>query len=308
MGILVLTQPQPPQPFADALAKVLPQEPVFLDRDTARASEVDAIVLWRLTPGLLAPFKAVKFLAASAAGVDKILGSNLPPGLPVTRTVDPEQNLQIAQYVCAMVLRHLRQLSLYDSQQGERIWKRHPVARSSENTIGVLGLGESGKVTAAALTAMGFPVAGWSRSPKSLPGVTSFHGADGLAQMLPRCRVVVCMLPLTPDTAGIVDAKFLAMLPPGAFVINVARGAHLVEPDLCAALHNGHLSGAALDVQSQEPLPVDDPLWETPRLWITPHVASLPSPEAVATQLAENLQRARNGEPLLRVVDVNRGY
>lgn len=310
MGILVQTHPQPPQPFVQALQRLLPDEPLFEDLEAARAraDQVETVLLWRLMPGQLEGLPALRFLAASAAGVDKILGPHLPPGLPVTRTVDPQQNQQIAQYVCAMVLRHVRQQSLYDAQQRDRIWKRHPVPQPADTPVGLLGLGESGRVVAGALAALGFPVLGWSRSPKSLPGVTAFHGAQGLAQMLPQCQVLVCLLPLTPDTQGLIDARLLQALPRGAFVVNVARGAHVVEADLEQALRSGHLGGAALDVQSSEPLPSDHPLWQVPGLLLTPHVASLPTAETVAAQLADNLQRARRGEPLLRVVDATRGY
>lgn len=310
MAVLVLTHPQPPAPFVQALERRLPGEPLWLDAAAAanRADQVEAILMWRLTPGLLRPFKALRFIAASAAGVDKILGPELPPGLPVTRTVDPQQNLQIAQYVCAMTLRHVRQQSLYDAQQRARIWKRHPVPQPADITVGLLGLGESGRVVAGALNALGFRVAGWSRSPKTLAGVISFHGPDGLQALLPQCQVLVCLLPLTPETQGVINAPLIQALPASACVINVARGAHVVEPDLEQALRGGHLGAAALDVQSSEPLPADSALWSVPGLILTPHVASLPSAETVAAQLVENLQRARRGEPLLRVVDRARGY
>jgi phosphoglycerate dehydrogenase-like enzyme len=310
MGILVLTHPQPAQPFVQAFERLLPDERVFVDRETAlaQADQVQAVLLWRLVPGLLAPFGALRFVAASAAGVDKILGPHLPQDLPVTRTIDPEQNLQIAQYVCAMVLRHVRQSSLYDAQQRDRQWKRHPMPQPCDITVGLLGLGESGRVVAGALRALGFSVVGWSRSPKTVPGVIAFEGPQGLTDMLAQCQVLVCLLPLTPETEGLVNARLLAALPPGAFLINVARGAHVVEADLEQALRSGHLAGAALDVQSSEPLPADSSLWEVPGLILTPHVASLPSAQTVVMQVAENLQRARRNEPLLRVVDRTRGY
>jgi len=310
MAVLVLTHPQPAQPFAAALVRHLPGETLFTDLETAQAQAdaVEAILLWRLEAGVPQRFPALRFLAASAAGVDKILGPALPPGLPVTRTVDPAQNLQIAQYVCAMVLRHVRQQGLYDAQQSERVWRRHPIVAPQDVQVGLLGLGESGGVVARALLALGFQVLGWSRTPRDLPGVESFAGPDGLARMLPRCQVLVCLLPLTPQTQGIVNAGLLQALPAGACFINVARGAHVDEAALADALRSGHLAGAALDVQAREPLPADDALWEVPGLIITPHVASLPSPEAVAAQLTENLMRARRGEPLLRVVDPQRGY
>lgn len=310
MGVLVLTHPQPAQPFVDAIARQAPDEPLFATEDAARAQAdaIDVVLLWRLEPGLVARFPALKFIAASAAGVDRIVGPALPEGLPLTRTVDPVQNLQIAQYVCAMVLRQVRQQSLYDAQQRDRVWRRHPIPAPQATTVGLLGLGESGQAVAAALRTLGFGVCGWSRTPRSLDGVQTFDGPAGLARMLPQCTVLVCLLPLTRQTHHVVDAALLQALPRGAYLINVARGGLVDESALADALRSGHLAGAALDVQAREPLPPDDPLWDLPRLLITPHVASLPTPDVVAAQLLENLRRARRGEPLLRTVDRARGY
>ncbi|MEN9888234.1 MAG: 6-phosphogluconate dehydrogenase [Pseudomonadota bacterium] len=310
MGILVLTHPQPAEPFVEALRAEIPGENLYLDTASAdlHADEVEAVLLWRLEPGLLSRYPALQFVAASAAGVDKILGPHLPEQIPLTRTVDPGQNLQIAQYVCATVLRWVRQQGLYDAQQKDRIWRRHAIAEPASVRVGLLGLGESGQVVAQALLALGLQVCAWTRTPRQVDGVDSFDGDAGLRAMLPSCQVLVCLLPLTPATQGIVNAELLRAMPRGAYLINVARGQHVDEAALMAALESGHLAGAALDVQSQEPLPPEHPLWRTPNLLLTPHVASMPTPRVVARQLAENLQRARRGQALLRVVDRSRGY
>ena len=310
MAVLVLTHPQPPEPFVEELRRVLPDELVFTEVEAARAhaKNIETVLLWRLSPGVLDAFPSIKFLAASAAGVDKIIGPALPPSLPLTRTVDLQQNQQIAQYVCAMILRHVRQHALYQSQQNDKVWKRHPISSPSSVTVGLMGLGESGQVVATALLALGFRVCGWSRSPKKILNVESFCGSAGLLSMVGYCQILVCLLPLTPETISIVNAELLAKLPHGAFFINVARGLHVVEQDLAQALQSGQLAGAALDVQGKEPMPSDDPLWDVPNLLITPHVASLPSAKEVVSQLAENLLRVRRGEPLLRLVDTRIGY
>ena len=311
MSVLVLTQPQPPGPFLEAFARLAPQETVHADLESAQAAaqDVEAVLLWRLTPGVLAPFRRLRMLCASAAGVDKILAcADLPPGLPVTRTVDAQQNLQIAQYVTLMVLRHVRRLALFEEQAAARTWRRHPVPAPADVCVGLLGLGHSGLAVAQALQAQGFTVLGHSRSPRACPGVQTFSGPEGLEPMLARSHVLVCLLPLTPDTQGLLDARLFARLPRGAFVVNVSRGALLVELDLVAAIRSGHLAGAALDVQSREPLPPEDPLWDEPRVLVTPHIASLPTPDTVVRQVLENLQRARSGQPLLRQVDLARGY
>jgi glyoxylate/hydroxypyruvate reductase A len=222
--------------------------------------------------------------------------------------VDPAQNLQIAQFICAAVLRQQRQQALYDAQQRDRLWKRHPIPDPAGTRVGLLGLGESGTVCARALLALGYTVLGWSRTERKVDGVQAFHGDTGLRQMLPQCQFLVCLLPLTPSTQGLINAALLAQLPRGAYVVNVARGGHVVEADLISAVESGQLSGAALDVQGTEPLPPDDPLWAVPGITLTPHIASQPSPETVATQLAENLHRSRSGQSLLRVACRERGY
>ena len=311
MSVLVLTQPQPPGPFLEDFARLAPAETVHADLESAQAEadQVEAVLLWRLAPGVLAPFRRLRMVCASAAGVDKILSCpDLPPGLPVTRTVDAQQNVQIAQYVTLMVLRHVRRLALFEEQAAARTWRRHPVPAPADVRVGLLGLGHSGLAVAQALQALGFTVLGHSRSPRACAGVETFSGAEGLAAMLARSDVLVCLLPLTPDTHGLLDARVFAQLPRGAFVVNVSRGALVVESDLVAAIRSGHLAGAALDVQSREPLPPDDALWDEPRVLVTPHIASLPTPDTVVQQVLENLARARSGQPLLRQVDLARGY
>lgn len=311
MPILVHTHPQPPGDFLDALRHTLPGEELITTLEGAlqRPEQVEAVLLWRLSEGLVPRLPRLRFIAASAAGVDRIVSCpDLPVGLPVTRTVDPQQNAQIAQYVCGAILRQHRQQALYDAQQVQRAWRRHPVPPTDQAVVGLLGLGASGSVVAHALRALGYPVLGWSRSPRAVEGVRNFIGAQGLREMLPQCRFLVCLLPLTPDTTGLLDAQRLAWLPQGAYLVNVARGGHVVDDDLVAALRSGHLAGAALDVQSREPLPPDHPFWDAPGVTLTPHIASMPTPQAVAVQLAENLRRARSGQTLLNAVDRSRGY
>jgi D-3-phosphoglycerate dehydrogenase/glyoxylate/hydroxypyruvate reductase A len=311
MAVLVLTQPQPSEPFLEAFARLAPHETVYADLETARraADDIEAIVLWRLSPGVLGPFRSLRMLCASAAGVDKILACpDRAPDLPVTRTVDDAQNQQIAQYVVMMVLRHVRGLVGLEKQALARAWRRQPIPAPAAVRIGLLGLGQSGQAVARALLPLGFTVLGHSRRPRPVDGVQVYSGPDGLQQMLAQTQVLVCLLPLTSDTTGLIDARLLAQMPRGAYVINVARGDLLVEPDLIAAISSGQLAGAALDVQAREPLPADDPLWDDPRVLVTPHIASLPHPDTVVRQVIENLGRARAGAPLLRQVDPTQGY
>jgi len=309
MSVLLLTHPQPAAPFRAAMAAEAADIEVFEDLDAADPAKVDTVVCYRLPAGVCPKLPQLKLVCASSAGVDKILAvPDLPPSIPVTRVVDEAQNLQIGQYVAMMALRHVRNARLYEAQQHQRAWKRHAIHAPGSATVGLLGLGASGQVVAGCLTALGFKVAGWSRSPRNVPGVECLSGASGFDALLARADILVCLLPLTADTRGLLDRAKLARLPRGAYFINVARGGHLVETDLLALLDEGHLAGAALDVQSKEPLPDDSPLWTHPAVTITPHVASQPTPLAVARSVIANVRRLHEGAPLLNLVDRSRGY
>ena len=224
------------------------------------------------------------------------------------RLVDPDLIAQMGEYVCAAALWFHRRFDDYARQQGENLWRPLPPPLTSKRRVGILGLGEIGQDVAAKLVALGFPVHGWSRRPKHLPQVTGYHGDGQLEAFLSQSNILVCLLPLTPATRGILNRDTFARLPAGAYLINVARGGHLVEDDLLEALAGGQIAGAALDVFNQEPLPPEHPFWQHPQIKITPHVAGLTRAETAAPQIAENLARLARGEPLLRRVDAGRGY
>ena len=183
-----------------------------------------------------------------------------------------------------------------------------PAPDTARRRIGILGLGELGGDAARKLLALGFPVMGWSRRPKDIPGVEGFHGEAGLAAMLARSDILICLLPLTPDTRGVLNARSLGLLPRGAFLLNAARGGHVVQEDLLAALDQGQIAGAALDVFEPEPLPADHPFWAHPKVVLTPHAASITIPRSAAPQVVENIHRARAGRPLINLVDFGAGY
>ena len=308
-GVLLLTQPQPPGLFAAALGALLPGVPVWEHAADADPARVAAVLAWRLKAGMVAPYPNLRLVCATAAGVEKITDApDLAPHVHVMRVVDPLVNTGLAQYVLLMALRHLRALPLFEAQQRAHDWTRHRPPDPYSVTAAVLGLGEAGRTIAAALQVAGFDVCGWSRSPKALPGIATFAGRAGLAAALHDARYVVCALPLTGETRGLLDRRTLSLLPRGAYVINVARGGHVVESDLLALLDEGHLDGAALDVQETEPLPRESPLWDHPRITITPHIAAQASVASVAAQFAANWQRLVRGESLVNVVDRARGY
>lgn len=309
MAILVLSWPLPSAPFAEALRRAAPDIAVWTERDEPPADAVEAILAWRLKPGVLARYPRLRVLCSTGAGVDKLLAlPDLPPGLPVTRVVDPAQASEIAQYVLAVALAHTRELARYAAQQARREWLRHPVRPASRCRVGVLGLGAVGAAVAQAFRAVGYPVAGWSRGPREVEGVDCRSGAESLPALLAQSDVLVCVLPLTASTRGLLNRETLSQLPRGAYVVNVGRGEQLVEADLRALLDEGHLAGAALDVYQREPPPADNWVWSHPAVVATPHIAAQASEETVAAQCVDALRRARAGLPPQRQVDRRAGY
>jgi glyoxylate/hydroxypyruvate reductase A len=214
----------------------------------------------------------------------------------------------MAEWVLLNVLRFHRQDPEYRALQQRKEWLELSAPSTYERRIGILGIGELGSASARVLTALGFPVMGWSRSAKALHGVQTFHGADGLMAMAAKTDILICLLPLTPETRGVLNAKLLSALPRGAYVINGARGGHMVAQDMLAALDSGHIAGAALDVFEPEPLPPESPFWSHPKVFLTPHAASITIPSSVAPQVVENIHNMRAGRPLINLVDFGLGY
>jgi glyoxylate/hydroxypyruvate reductase A len=222
--------------------------------------------------------------------------------------VDPSLTRTMSEYVLLAVLRHHRELDRFERAQRAREWAYAFPPQAADRRVGIMGLGELGAAAARRLVANGFQVAGWSRSPKAIEGVVSYAGSSELHTFLHRTEILVCLLPLTAKTEGILDAATFDALPHGAFVINVARGRHLVERDLLAALDSGRLAGATVDVFREEPLPPESPLWSHPKVLVTPHVASYSVPAIAAEGVAANIRRVLAGEPLLHQVDRAKGY
>jgi glyoxylate/hydroxypyruvate reductase A len=273
-------------------------------------SEIEAAVCWTAHDlAELRRYPNLRLLVSMGAGVDHLLRPpGPPPGVPVARLVDERLTQGMTEWVLLNVLRFHRQDLDYRAQQAARVWRELPAPDTARRRIGILGLGALGGDAARALLALGFPVMGWSRGPKSLPGVECFHGEQGLAAMLGRSDILVCLLPLTPETRGLLDAARLALLPEGAFLLNSARGGHMVAADVLAALDRGRLAGAALDVFEPEPLPAEHPFWAHPKVVLTPHAASITIPRSAAPQVVENIHRARAGLTPLNLVDPAAGY
>jgi glyoxylate/hydroxypyruvate reductase len=299
MKILLLTHPLPADPYLDTLRRTRPDDEIVVwsrDQPVADWADAEVVLGWRLPAGVAQALPRLRWVCSVAAGVEKLLVPELPAAVPVSRIVDPDQALGIAQYVTAMALRFARELPRYDEQQRERVWKRHPMA-AARHRVCVLGQGATGQEISRMLAACGFDVQGWRRSQ-----------GRPLHEALREAQIVVCALPLTPETTGLIDREALAAMPRGSALINIARGAHVVEEDLIMALRSGHLAFAALDVQVNEPLPPDSPLWEAPNLVITPHIAAQSSVHTIVAQFAEGLDALEAGRPLPRLVDRQLGY
>jgi glyoxylate/hydroxypyruvate reductase len=277
--------------------------------DIGDPEEIDYALVWRPEPGFLASLPSLKLILSLGAGVDHLLGDpQLPRHLPIVRLVDPHMTDAMSEYVVLQVLRLHRHDLDYRAQQQERVWRELDQKNAAARRVGILGFGALGRDAAKKLKGLGFDVAAWSRSEKSLAGVESYAGVDGLPRLLGRSEILVCLLPLTAETEGILNARNLALLPRGAALVNAARGAHLVEDDLFAALTSGQISGAVLDVFHDEPLPADHPFWNHPRVVVTPHVAAFTNPATAAPIILDNIRRFEEGRPLLNRIDPARGY
>ena len=279
-------------------------------RDEYSPGDVDYVFSFRPPPGFLKTLSNLRVVFSLGAGVDGFLSDpEYPKHVPLVRFADPSLAREMAEYVVLHILMHFRMQRQFDRAQAEHKWRPMLLPhRAHETRIGILGLGDIGSLIAERLLPFGFQIAGWSRSRKSVAGVESFAGDEELAAFLARSDVLICVLPLTPETRGIMNAKLFAQLPKGAFVINVARGGHLIESDLISALDSGHLAGATLDVFETEPLPETSPLWAHPKVTVTPHVAAITEPRIAAQYVADRIAQFERGENLDNVVDLDRGY
>jgi glyoxylate/hydroxypyruvate reductase len=291
------------------LAKHLPDLDLRVWPELGDPTEIDAALVWRPPAGLLDRLPNLRIVLSLGAGVDHVFADpSLPPGVPIVRLVDPYMTTAMSEYVQLQVLRLHRREFEYRAQQQARIWRPLPQPNAEQRRVGVLGLGVLGGDAALKLKVLGFDVHGWSRTERKLPGIHCFHGSDGLGALLARTEILVCLLPLTPATEGILDAALFARLPHGAALINCARGRHLVEADLLAALDSGRLGAAVLDVCRDEPLPPDHPFWRHERILLTPHVAAATHAPTAALAVAENLRRLADGRPLLNRIDRSERY
>ncbi|AKM30872.1 glyoxylate/hydroxypyruvate reductase A [Pandoraea faecigallinarum] len=314
MDILIYSPDGKTAAYETGLAEHLPQANIrgWQPGDTAPA---DYLVLWKPNAEVLQPREGLKAIFNLGAGVDGVLGPHgdgvqrLPAGVPLVRLEDAGMADQMAQYVSAATLRYFRRLDEFEAQQAQRQWKFQKPNRLADFPVAVLGYGTLGAHVARALKTFGFAVRAWSRSERhDDSGIALHHGEAGFDACVSGARVLVNLLPLTPQTVDILDANLFARLAHGAFLINVARGAHLVEADLLTALDSGQIAGATLDVFRTEPLPPDHPFWRAPRVSITPHISALTLRDETVAQIAGKIAALARGEAITGIVDLARGY
>ena len=306
MHITFFSKDTKPEPWVNALRQQLPDARV--EEWAPGADPADYAVVWAPPQDFLDAQPRLKGLFNIGAGVDALMQLRLPTGVPVVRLDDAGMSVQMAEYVCHAVIRYFRELDVYAEEAQQAHWAfRRPRVRA-DFTVGVMGLGVLGQRVAQALRGFEFPVVGWSRTPRQVEGITCHAGAEGLSAFLGASQVLVNLLPLTPDTENILNRDTLAQLRTGAYVINVARGAHLVDADLLGLLDSGHLAGATLDVFRTEPLPAEHPFWQHRRITVTPHTSARTLRDESITQIVRKIRALERGEAITGVVDPLRGY
>ncbi|WP_206682715.1 2-hydroxyacid dehydrogenase [Chthonobacter albigriseus] len=312
MSILIAVKGWSPEEWVDAVKSVAPGRAVEAAGAVTDPDAVQYALVWGPERGALARYPNLRAIFSLGAGVDHLTSDPELPDVPVARIVDPDLTMRMTEWVVLQVLLHHRQHLAYARQQAARQWKSLRQAAASEVRVGVMGLGVLGRDAAEALKRLGFQVAGWSRSARDIPGLTTFHGEGGLEAFLAGTDILVVLLPLTDDTRGILDGRLIDSLAKdgplgGPVLINAGRGKLQVEADIDAALRDGRLKGATLDVFSTEPLPAESPLWSAPNLVITPHVAADSDPIAVSRNVVRQIEAPGRGEPLEGLVDRSRG-
>lgn len=306
-AVLFAPGSEDPNEWVPALAAALPGTPVYTVEDSFDADEVEVAIVAPSAGEVLRGLPALRLVQSLWMGVDQLLAepSSVPADVPIARMVDPGMTREMPEAALAHVLSLHRAHDVYARQQRAREWRQWPQPAAAKRGVGVLGLGELGARTARMLAGHGFRVHGWSRTPKRIDGIQTHMDLNAV---LAASEILVNLLPLTAETRGLLDARRLAVLPPGACLINLARGAHVVEADLLAMLDRGHLRHAVLDVFAEEPLPPQHPFWPHPAVTVLPHVAAWSTLETCLPVAVENIRRLRAGEPLLHLIDREHSY
>ena len=309
MSIVIITEGKDIKAWQRALNEKRPGLEVQVHPEVKNKEEIEFALAWSHPAGAFKEYPNLKCVASMGAGVDHILiDPDLPETITITKLEDPNLTRDMGAFVVALVMNHVRGLFDYKESKQKHLWKRQRYQIPEETTIGIMGLGVLGSYAAAQLLKLDFNVIGWARSGKNLAGVEVFAGAEELDAFLAKSAILVCLLPLTPETEDILNKDTLQKLPENAYVINVARGKHIVDQDLIELIDKGHLAGASLDVFREEPLPEDHAFWHHPKINITPHIASITDPASAVNQILENYDRLQKNEPLKNIVSQEKGY
>lgn len=313
-AVLVAITGWDPGPWLQHFRAAAPERDIRLWPDqVGEAADIAYACLWKPPHGLLTEFPSLKAVFSLGAGVDALMADPTLPDVPVVRIVDPDLTMRMTEFVVLQVLMIHRRQRMYDAQQAQRLWLDHDQWPASAVSVGVMGLGVLGSDAVQVLRRIGFNVAGWSRTAHTIPGIETFHGAEGLEAFLRRSEILVCLLPHTPATEGILSLPLFRLLRRdgvlgGAYVINAGRGKLQIDTDVVAALDEGSLAGAVLDVFPVEPLPAASPLWVHPKIAITPHNAAASDARALAANVVRQILRFERGEPFEHEVDRRVGY
>lgn len=295
--------------WVTALEQASPDLEVEVYPEDTKPEETEFILTWNPPEDIFERYPNLKVLSSMGAGINHILKNpNLPEDVAITKVNDANLKYDLSIFALTLVLDHLRNMPKYYHAKQQKNWNPSGYWRPEDKMVGIIGLGSIGQEVGEKLVQNNFTVKGWSRSEKNIDNIESFHGNDQLGEFLSCADIAICTLPLTEETAGILDKSLFEKLPDGAYLINLGRGSQLEENDLWEALDSGELSGAALDVFDDEPLPEDHPFWTHPKITITPHTASITDPESISKTLAENAKRLEKGEELLDRISVKRGY
>ena len=300
------------QPWLDSLSANLPTADIWVWSPQCAVRQADYAIVWAPPAELFAQQQKLKAVFNIGAGADRVLrianADALLGGVPVVRLNDAGMAVQMAEYVCHALFRHTREFAAYEAHQRSQHWKTLAALERENWPVGVMGLGAIGACVARAVAGFDYPVHGWSRTAKPMAGITTYAGPEQFDAFLAATRVLVCVLPLTPATEGILNADTIGKLKPNSYLINVARGEHLVEEDLLLALAKGNLAGATLDVFRDEPLPTSHSFWDHPKITLTPHIAAITLVEESAAQIAQKIIALESGENIEGVVERDRGY
>ncbi len=306
MSVLLICTGRDTQVWVKSIKEQQPDVSLYLYSEEHDPNQITYAITWKHPRGIFKKYPNLKVIASMGAGVDHIISDpEIPKKALITRVIDSQLTKDMSSFVLALVLNKMRNISMH---HGSKNWAPMPYRTTEDENIGILGLGILGKAAAQTLYRNGFKVAGWSKSRKQIEGVSTYHGEKGLQDFLKSTNVLICLLPLTSETENILNKELFEKLPKGAYLINVARGEHLVEHDLLEMLDKGQLSGASLDVFRTEPLPEEHPFWKHPKVHITPHIASVTDPKKVVYQLMENYKRMLQRKPLMNLVELKKEY